>query len=52
MLKKTMNAVKAFQQTHGLKANGNVTQETIDRMVAVAKTTPTPAPAAEPTPAP
>ena len=33
MLAKTVNAVKAFQQAHGMKANGAVTQETIDRMV-------------------
>ena len=56
MLTKTVKAVKAFQQDHGLRANGGVTQETIDAMAKAAKkkakATKTPAPEAIATPAP
>jgi len=32
MLARTEKAVKAFQQDHGMKANGGLTQELIDMM--------------------
>ena len=37
MLKKTVKAVKVFQQDHGLKANGGVTQDLIDLLAETAK---------------
>ena len=37
MLKKTVKAVKAFQQDHGLKANGGVTQELMDLIAETAR---------------
>ena len=52
MLKKTAKAVKAFQEDHGLKANGGVTQETILAMVEAVKNPPKKEPEAVPTPAP
>ena len=54
MLKKTVKAVKAFQQDHGLKANGGVTQELIDLIAETARNAKnpqeTPAPIATPEP--
>ena len=54
MLKKTVNAVKAFQQDHGLKANGGVTQELMDLIAETARAAQnpqeTPAPIATPAP--
>ena len=51
-LKKTVKAVKAFQQDHGLRANGGVTQETVDKMAEAAKNLSQKQPEAVPTPAP
>ncbi|MBR3334262.1 MAG: peptidoglycan-binding protein [Clostridia bacterium] len=51
-LKKTLKAVKAFQQDHGLKANGGVTQEIVDKMAEAAKNLTQKQPEAVPTPAP
>ena len=54
MLKKTVKAVKAFQQDHGLKANGGVTQELMDLIAETARNAKnpqeTPAPIATPAP--
>ena len=54
MLKKTVKAVKAFQQDHGLKANGGVTQELMDLIAETAHAAQnqqeTPAPIATPAP--
>ena len=54
MLKKTVKAVKAFQQDHGLKANGGVTQELMDLIAETARAAQnpqeTPAPIATPAP--
>ncbi|MBQ4303955.1 MAG: peptidoglycan-binding protein [Lachnospiraceae bacterium] len=49
MLKKTVNAVKAFQKDHGLYASGTVDQKLIDLIVETAlggtqEPEPTPAP--------
>ena len=52
MLKKTVNAVKQFQKDHGLYASGTVDQALIDMIAETALNPQTPAPAAEPTPAP
>jgi hypothetical protein len=58
MLGKTVKAVKAFQQDHGLKANGGLTQDLIDLMAEEAlartapKTTPDITPEPTETPAP
>ena len=51
-LKKTLKAVKAFQQDHGLKANGGVTQEIVDKMAEAAKNLTQKQPEAVPTRAP
>ena len=52
MLKKTVKAVKAFQQDYGMRANGGVTQEVIDKMAEAVKNPPKAEPEAVPTPAP
>ena len=52
MLKKTVNAVKQFQKDHGLYASGTADQALIDLIAETALNPQTPAPAAEPTPAP
>lgn len=49
MLKKTVRAVKAFQQDHGLRVTGGVNQQMIEAMVDAVKN-PTPAPEATPAP--
>ena len=46
---KTMAAVKAFQQDHGLRVTGGVNQQMIEAMVEAVKN-PTPAPEATPAP--
>ena len=51
-LKKTMKAVRAFQQDHGMKANGGVNQEVIDKLAKAAKDALKKKSAAIPTPAP
>ena len=54
MLARTVKAVKAFQEAHGLKANGGVTQELIDLIAETARNAKnpqeTPAPIATPAP--
>ena len=54
MLKKTVKAVKAFQQDHGLRANGGVNQELMDLIAETARNAKnpqeTPAPIAMPAP--
>jgi murein L,D-transpeptidase YcbB/YkuD len=54
MLKKTVKAVKAFQQDHGLRANGGVNQELMDLIAETARNAKnpqeTPAPIATPAP--
>jgi len=52
MLKKTVNAVKAFQKDHGLYASGTVDQKLIDLIVETALGTPVPETTPETTPAP
>ena len=52
MLKKTVKAVKAFQQDHGMRANGGVTQEMIGKLVEAVKNPPKAEPEAAPAPAP
>ena len=51
-LKKTLNAVKAFQKAYGLRGNGSVSQETIEEMVKAVKNLSKAEPEAVPTPAP
>ena len=51
-LKKTVKAVKAFQQAYGLRGNGGVTQETIEEMVKAVKNKSQAEPEAVPPPAP
>ncbi len=51
-LKKTVKAVKAFQQDYGLKVNGGVTQETIDKIVEASRQPLQDEPESVPTPAP
>ncbi len=51
-LKKTLKAVKAFQQAYGLRGNGGVNQDTIEEMVKAVKNRTQAEPEAVPTPAP
>ena len=51
-LKKTVKAVKAFQQAYGLRGNGGVSQETIEEMVKAVKNMSEAEQEAVPTPAP
>ena len=52
MLARTVKAVKEFQRDHGLRPNGGVTQETVDKMAEAAKNLTQKQPEAVPTPAP
>lgn len=48
----TVKAVKAFQQDHGLNANGTANEQTLRRIYEQELATPTPPPTASPTPEP